>query len=144
MLDLKSAIHYDKLQLKVAKEEGDKVSEGRAYSNLGITYDDLGDFITAIDYHKRHLQLVKEVGDKSEEGAAYGNLGNAYRGLGDFKTAIDYHECQLKISNKWETKLGKDWAMVVLGIALSYKGHCQRLSIVLIPVWECSALLGMI
>ena len=63
-MDLKSAIHYHKLQLKVAKEEGDKVGEGRAYSNLEITYDDLGDFITAIDYHKRHLELVKEGGTK--------------------------------------------------------------------------------
>ena len=37
--------------LKIAKEVGDKASEGIAYGSLGCAYHRLGDFKTAIGYH---------------------------------------------------------------------------------------------
>ena len=88
---MKKAIEYHNLDLKIAKEVGDKHGEGGAHGNLGNAYDSLGDFKKAIEYHNLHLKIAKEVGDKHGEGSAYGNLGNAYFSLGDFKKATEYH-----------------------------------------------------
>ena len=42
--DLKKAIEYHNLHLKIAKEVGDKHGEGIAYGSLGSAYLTLGDF----------------------------------------------------------------------------------------------------
>ena len=86
--------------LNIARQSGDKAGEGRAYCNLGIAYNNLGEFKQATDYHKQALSIAKELGQRDEEGAAYENLGNAYRCLGDFKQAIDYHKQALSIAKE--------------------------------------------
>ena len=73
------AINHQLRHLTIAREVGDRAGEGRAYCNLGIAYDSLGNFKQAIDYHILDLTIAKEVGDRAGEGRAYGNLGNAYR-----------------------------------------------------------------
>ena len=57
-------IDKNNLDLKIAKEVGDKHGEGKAYGNLGNAYRFLGDFKKAIEYHNLHLKIAKEVGDK--------------------------------------------------------------------------------
>ena len=83
--NFKKAIEYHNLDLKIAKEGGDKHGEGKAYGNLGNAYKGLGDFKKAVEYHSLSLKIIKEVGDKHGESSTYGNLGIAYKGLGDFK-----------------------------------------------------------
>ena len=117
MGDFKTAIACLKHHLNIAKEEGDKAAEGRAYSSLGNTYHSLGDFETAIDYHERYLKNAKDVGDKDGEGMGYGNLGSAYQSLGKFKTAIQYYERHLKIAKEVGNKSGKGKAYAGLGSA---------------------------
>ena len=43
------AIEYDEKRLKIAKDIGDRVEEGRAYGNLGNAYDSLSDYHKAIE-----------------------------------------------------------------------------------------------
>ena len=43
----------------------DRSGEGDAYGNLGIAYDNMGNFQKAIEYHKKLLKIAKEVGDRS-------------------------------------------------------------------------------
>lgn len=45
--------------LHIAKQSGDKAGQGRAYFNLGIVCEHLGDFKKAIDNHKQHLSIAK-------------------------------------------------------------------------------------
>ncbi len=42
------AAAYHTQRLEIAKEVGDRAGEGKAYSNLGIAHDSLGDFSKAI------------------------------------------------------------------------------------------------
>ncbi|CAH3163046.1 unnamed protein product [Pocillopora meandrina] len=118
--NLKKAIEYANLHLKIAKEVGDKHGEGNAYGNLGNAYFSLGDFKKAIEYYNLHLKIAKEVGDKHGEGGAYGNLGNAFIRLGDFKKAIEYHNVHLKVAKEVRDKHGEGLAYGNLGNA--YKG----------------------
>lgn len=73
--DFETAIDRHEHQLKIAKELGDRLREGRAYGNLGNVHYYLGDIKTAIDYHQRHLEIAKELGDRSGEGKVCSNLG---------------------------------------------------------------------
>ena len=84
------------INLKIAKEIGDRAGEGRAYGNLGIAYDSLGDYQKVIEYHEKRLKISKEIGDRAGEGRAYVNLGSAYWSLGFYRKAIEYHAKHLK------------------------------------------------
>ena len=130
-------MQYYKHHLSIAKAVGNRVEEGRAYCNLGITSRRLGDLKKAIEYHKQELCIAKELVDGSREGAAHGNLGNAYHSIGDFKQAILHHEQDLRISKELGDRVGEGSAYGNLGNAYHRLGdfkhavnyHQQRLSI---------------
>ena len=130
-------MHYYKQHLSIAKAVGNRIEEGRAYCNLGITSRRLGDPKQAMGYHKQELCIAKELGDRAREGAAYGNLGNAYHSVGDFKQAIWHHEQDLSISKNLRDRVGEASAYGNLGNAYHRLGdfkyaidyHQQRLSI---------------
>ena len=101
--------------LKIAKEIGDKGSEGAAYTNLGIAYYSLGDYKKAIEFHLKSLKIAKEIGDKSAEGGACTNLGSAYEFLGDYEKAIEYHQQSLSIAEEFAEKGSQGKAYANLG-----------------------------
>ena len=114
--------HHEKLS-KIAKENGDRAGEGRAYGGLGIIYNSLGDYQKAIKYHEKYLKIAKEIDDQAGEGAAYSKLGIAYHSLGDYQKAIEYHEKHLKIAIEIGDRAGEGGAYGNLGI--EYKSLCD-------------------
>ena len=68
----RSRIEYHEQQLSIAIVVGDRAGQGRAYGNLGIAYNSLGQFQQAIEYHKQRLSIAIEVGDRAGQGGAYG------------------------------------------------------------------------
>ena len=120
--DVKEAMDYYNLHLKITKEMGDKHGEGIAYGCLGNVYRSLGEFRKAIHYFNLCLKITKEAGDKLGEGNAYGCLGNVYQSLGEFKKAIDYFNLCLKFTKEVGDKRGEGSAYGSLGNAY------QRLS----------------
>ena len=63
---------------------GDRAGEGRAYGDLGSTYQSLDDFGKAIEYHTQDLAIAKEWTTWRGRGGSDANLGNADQSLGDF------------------------------------------------------------
>ena len=127
MVDRQSqAIKYNKQEITIAKELGDRSGEGTAYSNLGNTYRNLGNFKQAIENHNQHLSIAKEVGDRNGEGRAYGNLGTAYHGLGNFKQAIEYHNQYLSIAKEVGNRAGEGEAYGNLGNAYYKVGNFKQ------------------
>ena len=57
--EFQTAIEYNELHLKIAKELRDKSEKGAAYCYLGITHYKLGDFKTAIHYQDCYLKIAK-------------------------------------------------------------------------------------
>ena len=112
--------------MKIAKEIGDRAGKGRAYGNLGIAYDSLGDYRKAIDYHEKHLKIGIEIGDRAGEGGAYGNLGIVYQSLGEYEKAIEYHEKNLKIAKEIDDRAGEGRAYGNLGIAYQSLGDYRK------------------
>ena len=111
------AIESHKRDLKIAEEIGDPAEEGRAYGDLSIAYQSLGDYQKAIEHHEKDLKIAKEIGDRAGEGGAYGNLGIAYKSLGDYQKAIEYHEKRLKFGKEIGDRAGEGQAYGNLGNA---------------------------
>ena len=84
----------------MAKEIGDKGSEGKVYNNLGNAYYSLGDYKKTIEFCQQSLSIAKETGNKGSEGKAYTGLGIAYRFLGDYKKAIEFLQQSLSIAKE--------------------------------------------
>ena len=124
--DVYKAINYHERNLKIAKEVGNKWSEGSAYGNLGIAYQSLGNFHMAMEYHELHLHIAKEAGNKAGEGSAYGNLGGAYQSLGNFHMAMECHTLHLHIAKEVEDKVGEGKAHGNLGNAYGSLGDFHK------------------
>ena len=137
LADYKKAIEFYQESLSIAKETGNKGSEGKAYTGLGCAYRSRGDYKKAIEFYQQSLSIAKEIGNKVSEGGAYGNLGIAYDSLGDYKKAIEFHQQSLHIAKEIGDKGSEGAAYTNLGHAyyclVDYKKaiefHQQSLSI---------------
>ena len=106
------------------KQIGDKVSEGIAYSKVGLCYYAHAEYGKAIESHEKHPKLAKEIGNNEDEEIAYANLGVCYYSLGKYNEAIASFEKQLKIAKQIGDILGEGnaWKLLyVFGIVL--QGH---------------------
>ena len=92
MVDRKLAVLVFHVQeLSIAKKQGNRVGEGKAYANLGVAYYNLGDFQQAIECYTQSLSICKEFGYGKAEGAVSFHLANLYHLVGDFQKAIEYY-----------------------------------------------------
>lgn len=48
---------------------------GRAYGNLGLTHESLGNFEDAIQYQEQHLSIAAQLNDRVAKTLAYSSLG---------------------------------------------------------------------
>ena len=105
------------IQLKTAREMGNRAVEGRMYCHLGNAYYLQENFQKAIDYYERYLKINREVTDTKEEGKVFSCLGGAYYKVGDFQKAIEYLERGLKFFREMENRAGEGRAYCNLGNA---------------------------
>ena len=103
---------------------------GEAYSNLGLAYDNKGDYDKAIEYYKKALKIIlRKLGSEHPNVAIYyNNLGFAYREKGDYDKAIEYFQKALKIGLR---KLGSEHPNVAfyynnLGKTYNNKGDYDK------------------
>jgi tetratricopeptide (TPR) repeat protein len=73
--DAHKAIEYYEQALAIAREIGDRRSEGSGLGMLGNAYAALGDARKAIEYYEQALAIAREIGDKQSESIWIGNLG---------------------------------------------------------------------
>ena len=127
MVDRKLAVLVFHVQeLSIAKEQGKRAGEGKAYNKLGNAYYDLGDFQQAIEHYTQSLSIAKEVGNRSGEGIAYGNLGNVYHRLGNFNKALEYRKQCLSIAKQAGSRAGEGIACGNLGTAYHCLGNFKQ------------------
>lgn len=63
--------------LEIAREIGDKRSQGINLGKLGNVYYSQGQYERAIELYTQALDIAREIGDKLSEGIHLGNLGDA-------------------------------------------------------------------
>ena len=69
------AINYYEQALAIARDIGDRFSEGNQLSNPGLAYATLGNARRAIDYFEHSLVIARQTGDRRGEAFRSWNLG---------------------------------------------------------------------
>jgi tetratricopeptide (TPR) repeat protein len=135
---IREATGYFEQGLAIARETGDRRSEGKALSGLGLVYDHLGQVEKAIGYHEQQLVTAREIGDRQGQGIALGNLGIAHSHLGQVEKAIGYFEQRLVIAREIVDRRAEGNALGNLGLAYDELGQVDKA----IACWQKALAIG--
>ena len=69
-------------------------AQGLIWGNIGLVYNDLGDYEQAIALQQRALGVARQYQDRAEENRALGNVGISYLRLSDYEQAEYFFEQQ--------------------------------------------------
>ncbi|MBF2026862.1 MAG: CHAT domain-containing protein [Oscillatoriales cyanobacterium C42_A2020_001] len=108
--------------LSIYRNIKDRLKEGYILNNLGLAYQDLGNYGKAIEFQGQALAIAQETKDRPSEGRVIGNLGEAYRFLGNYGKAIKYQEQALAIAQEVKNQDGIGNALGNLGNAYFFLG----------------------
>jgi tetratricopeptide (TPR) repeat protein/DNA-binding CsgD family transcriptional regulator len=85
----------------------------KSTNNIGILYNERGDYQNSIKYFKKSLKIVEN--DSVNLARTYGNLGNAYNYQSENEMALKYYLKSLKIFEKLKHKEGMSLAYGTIG-----------------------------
>ncbi len=85
------------------------------FSNLGISYQSLGDDLLALKYLEQALSLQRELQNKSGEGTVLNNLGNVYNLRQDYQSASCHYQAALEIQRDLEKQQDQAITLANLG-----------------------------
>lgn len=114
--DPKMAINYGKQALVLAEKLEYKKGIASSCNNLGIAYDNIGEFEKAAKLFFRSMKLKEELGNLASLASVYGNLGGVFYEQGNIDKAEEYHKKSLAIGEKLHDKSILAYAYQNLGI----------------------------
>ncbi len=120
------AIEYHEQALAMAREIGNRKSEGNQLGFLGLCYRILGQITRAIEYHEQALAMAREIRNRKIEGHQLGNLGLCYQTLGQFTRAIEYHEHALAMAREIGKREIEGHRLDNLGLCYQTLGQLTR------------------
>jgi CHAT domain-containing protein len=112
--------------LAIAKQIVDRNGEATSLSNLGVAYNNLGQYQKAIEYYQQSLAIKKQIGDRNGEGISLNNLGSGYHSLGQYQKAIEYYQQSLAIAKQIVDRKGEATSLSNLGSAYDNLGQYQN------------------
>lgn len=80
--------------------------KARAYSNLGVIFDDQGDYEHALVYYIKGMVIYKQIDEKLGLAASYNNIGVTYENQSDYATALLNYRNALSLYQELEDKKG--------------------------------------
>jgi tetratricopeptide (TPR) repeat protein len=60
----------------------------KAYNELGLLYQEMGDYVGARDHLQQAIRIAHDLGDSRQEAAAHTSLGHALAALGELDEAV--------------------------------------------------------
>lgn len=85
-----SVCQWHQRALDIAEQTGCVGSQCRAYGNLGLTYEALGNFERAVVFQEQHLSVAAQTNDLIAKTLAYGSLGRIHHALQNYAQAVMY------------------------------------------------------
>jgi tetratricopeptide (TPR) repeat protein len=124
--EYKCSIEIYEKAVALARNIGDKRSEGNALVSLGNIYSSLGQTQKAIVLYEEGLKIYCEIEDKSGLSAALCNLGLAYAKQRNARKAIEFYERALEVSRVAREKSIESAILDNLGNAYSDLGDSKK------------------
>ncbi|MCB0654071.1 MAG: tetratricopeptide repeat protein [Saprospiraceae bacterium] len=123
-------IYAKSLHVRKALLNETHLSFANTYYNIGMLYDEKGDFEQVINYTEKALDiwLKNYAGNHPDVADAYNNLGRAYDSKGEFEKALGYYKKALKIYLKIHGGDHPDVADVYNNLGITYysKGEFDK------------------
>ncbi len=119
------------LSLTLVRQSNQRSLEAHCLSNLGMSHDQLGEYLEAIAYYKAALIIARELGNRQQESIVYNNLGVSYKRAGDFGKALHYHQQTLQLSRELGDQEGIGFSYLNQGSLWSILGEKTRAQIAL-------------
>ena len=108
----------------VSRQE--RVAAGWSYSEMGVSYLDIGKAEVALGYFQRAREAGEREGERELEAAGLTHLGLAYAALGKARRAIGYYERALAIDHEIGDRRGEGAVLGNLGSAYARLGEARR------------------
>jgi tetratricopeptide (TPR) repeat protein len=106
---------WQQVGLRAARKLENKQYEGSSLGNLGVAYNNLGEYRNSIMCSEQSIAISRETNDRQSEGISLGNLGLAYIGLGELEKAIEYSEQSLAIAREINNRESEEANLTNLG-----------------------------
>ena len=117
------AIELSQQCLTIAREIGDRNTEGKSLVNLGLAYYSQGQYSEAIELFQQSLTIAREIGDRNSEGLSLMNLGLAYLQQGQYPEAIELFQQSLAIARDIGDRNSEGKSLMNLGLAYFQQGQ---------------------
>ena len=98
------ALTYDKKALDLAREIGNRRSEGIALGNIGVQHALTGNLPEAMKFFQDKLAVMKELDEKSEQVGALSNIGAIHDWQGNVQKSLESYGEALKILGALDDK----------------------------------------
>jgi tetratricopeptide (TPR) repeat protein len=112
--------------LAQALDLAERVAVGWSYSEIGLSYLDIGKVKVALGYFEQAREVGRSEGERHLEGAGSTGLGLAYADLGDVHRAIRCYEQALAIDREIGDRRGEGADLGNLGNAYIALGDARR------------------
>jgi tetratricopeptide (TPR) repeat protein len=120
------AIEHTQQALAIARETGDRGSEGAQLGGLGNLYSTLGQTEKAIEHYQQALAIARETGNRNGEGVQLGNLGTSYSARGQPEKSIEHYEQALAIARETDDRTSEGLWLGGLGNRYADRGQTEK------------------
>jgi len=112
--------------LRLYRQSGNRVGEGRILGNFGAVYEALRDYPRAIAAFEESLDVARDIDDYQGIVYALNNLGHTHERLGNYQEALVYQEEALTLTQQWGDRAGEQHTLNSLGILYKATGDYDR------------------
>jgi tetratricopeptide (TPR) repeat protein len=120
------AMEFNMRAIDLAREVGDRHTEGINLGNLGIIYREQGLVEQAAEVIRQSLKTCREVGDRRTESIILGNLGSIYLDQGKHDEAVEIYMQVVQICREYGDKRVAATNLGNLGVVCQTRGQYER------------------
>ena len=124
--DLEKAIKKYEEALAIFEQAKSEKGSGIALNNIGLVYDNLGQYNKALDYYEKSLGIYKKIDDVRNQGITLNNIGAVYDNLGQYNKALEYYKKSLEIRKKIGDISGEGTTLNNIGLVYNKLGQYSK------------------
>lgn len=109
--------------LAISQPINNRKGEGATLHNLGVVYNELGQYSKALGFYEEALTIRRTIGDKLEEGTTLNNIGIVYSQLGKNSQALEYYQQALAVKREVSDKAGEGTILNNIGLVYNDLGQ---------------------
>lgn len=119
-----------------------RIAKSKALNNLGLIYQNKGNYTLAIGKYSESLKLSEENGDMKLTASALGNIANIYLDQGELDDALNYYGKNLIIVRQLNDKRNEATTLSNIGVVYQEKKEYHKAMAFYKSSWRIRELIG--